>query len=946
MNIDLINASEKSNVINRTKYSSQPSENARIADQLAGYSLDITGKVTENAAYGKENLLSADDIADKAGLVDVSTQRNYMAVMSNSMSDEDFSELLKDGCNPTHTEISESVTNLDKIKAKMAENGNVIDGFNDNLSQADLENALGTVMAGSAIENILAQNDLPATKENVEGVKEALDIAGKILPLSDEASVYMLDNKMEPTISNIYIAEYSSKTNMFSPQDKVIISDGKAYATAKETEAVWDNISSQAAKIIEDAGLKNNPENLENAKWLVENQIPLTGENLKSYIDIKEVVIPQSDENLFKAICVAMEEGKDPKEANLLKTESVYDKAVQLINDFAKADSGDDITKRRQLEEVRLAMSVEANITLLRKGISIDTNNLEGLVEKLKAAEAEFYKPVLGNVSGETDEDTLMNRVDLYKKTTAVVEFVKTAPVQAVGDLIETKAEFNLTNLNNTAVVLSQDYEKAGKSYESLMTAPRSDMGDSITKAFRNVDDILSDLGIALSDDNRKAVRIMGYSQIQITKEAVEQVRIAANTVSNVIEMMTPAKTLQMIREGHNPLTENLYELEKSLKNEGIDESSEKYSEFLVKLERRGEITDEEKSAYIGIYRLFDKIEKKDSRVIGKVLSSGEDLTLKNLLTAYRSGKFGNIDVNINDEFGTLENLVSKGESITEQIERGFFEIQKEETPKEYVEDKLSMINEAASMDQGEKILKELEIPVNVENILAASDFAGIRRKPFEKITSEKDNENKTELNKLRKKSDDIIESFTDRESALEAYEDFVKTVTETSEKGMINSDSYTDIKEWSRLHKQINIAGEMAKRDEYVIPVQTDDGYFSIRLKLNQKSDQEGKVEASFETERYGRVNAMFSMNGKEVSGIVSSQYNGGLQILQNKEEAIKEALRKADFEVGNISFVKTNGKADISIPSGSEVTNTSLFAAARAFLNAVSKGVTIDEN
>ena len=32
--------------------------------------------------------------------------------------------------------------------------------------------------------------------------------------------------------------------------------------------------------------------------------------------------------------------------------------------------------------------------------------------------------------------------------------------------------------------------EKAGVQYETLMTAPRTDMGDSIQKAFRNVDDI------------------------------------------------------------------------------------------------------------------------------------------------------------------------------------------------------------------------------------------------------------------------------------------------------------------------------------------------------------------------------------------------------------------------------------------------------------------------
>ncbi len=42
-----------------------------------------------------------------------------------------------------------------------------------------------------------------------------------------------------------------------------------------------------------------------------------------------------------------------------------------------------------------------------------------------------------------------------------------------------------------------------------MMTAPRKDMGDSIQKAFRNVDDILEDLGLETNDSNRRAVRIL-----------------------------------------------------------------------------------------------------------------------------------------------------------------------------------------------------------------------------------------------------------------------------------------------------------------------------------------------------------------------------------------------------------------------------------------------------
>ena len=43
-------------------------------------------------------------------------------------------------------------------------------------------------------------------------------------------------------------------------------------------------------------------------------------------------------------------------------------------------EADEDVYKRQQLEEVRLAMSAEANYALLKKGISIDTEPLVKLV--------------------------------------------------------------------------------------------------------------------------------------------------------------------------------------------------------------------------------------------------------------------------------------------------------------------------------------------------------------------------------------------------------------------------------------------------------------------------------------------------------------------------------------------------------------------------------------
>ena len=92
---------------------------ARIADKVGGYTLDISGTVTDNAAYGMGELKSADDVMQDAGQKDIALQRKYMAVMSNSMSAKDYEKLQEEGISAVDTDIETHVTNLDKIKANL-----------------------------------------------------------------------------------------------------------------------------------------------------------------------------------------------------------------------------------------------------------------------------------------------------------------------------------------------------------------------------------------------------------------------------------------------------------------------------------------------------------------------------------------------------------------------------------------------------------------------------------------------------------------------------------------------------------------------------------------------------------------------------------------------------------------------------------------------------------
>ena len=927
---------------------------SRTMTEKTGYSLDITGKVKENAAYGKEDLKSAEDIAQMAGMTNVSVQSDYMAVMSNSMSDEDFAKLMEDGANPTQIPAGEAVTNLDRIKIRMAEAGCTIAGYNDDLSEDDIKAVLGnTINAGKILSDMLTDADLPATSENIAGIKETVMMAQNLKPLSEEAKAYMVSEELSPTVENLYKAEYSAASKGFASQG-VHYEGAATYAGSDLTMSKWDDLKDQALEVIKEAGLPDEEAALSDAKTLAAFELPITKETLTAYEGIKDIELPAEPRDLLAAVTVAVEEGKMPKEADLTNTKSLYTKAAELVEMFKNMEEPADLTRRRQLEEVRLAMTTEANLTLLRKGINIETEPLEQLVEQLKEAEREFYAPLLtgedgpGNTetkaSPETEKD-LDDKIDIFKRTQTAVETIPFLPARAVAEKAGSD-DFSLGSIEREGTALRSAYEKAGETYEALMTAPRADMGDSIRKAFRNVDDILTDLDMELNDSNRKAVRTLGYAGMMISRESVDEIRTATTSVERVVSLMTPARTLAMIREGRNPLSENIFELEKSLSEEPFEESSEKYSRFLFRLERSGNITQDEKQAFIGMYRLFNTIEKHDGKVIGNVLNSGEELTLDNMLKASRSNRHMNGEYIIDDDFGFLEELNEKGDSITSQLDRVFAQMINPVPDKDYVAEKQRDVRAAAKTSkEAEEILAIAEQPVTVENILAVTALTGGLGKGYKKLfsggrSSEDDDKDRKKEALSEEDALKLADSLTDRESTQAAYERFLDRASAVARSDADLAQSYEDVRTFSMLYKQIGFASALSRNESYEIPVKLDEGWTSIHLTIVHSGEDSSKVRASFESKAFGRVDASFALKRSGVDGFIVSDSRAGVDNLKGIDDKIKEGFSKEHIETANLSYVFANNpvrEGYLNVSDDTKASDNTLYKIAKAFIGAV---------
>ena len=891
---------------------------------------------SEPSTYSVEGLKSFDEIKAKASMKNVSLENNAFAVMATSMSADDVAKMADDGFSPLEMTDKETVTVLDKIKATLVKSGVDIKGFTDDLSKEQIEQIAGSSAYANAIEAALKETALPATIENVTEISEALNVSGELTIPSDDAKKYMINNCPEPTVNNFYIANHSSSADTSANRASYYM-DETGYVGKNPTDADIESLSPQIEKIISDAGLSVNEQTINEAKWLINKDIPLTKENLTNLENLESVSFPLDTETVALSAASALAEGKNAKDGLLSDPESIHIKAAKFVESL----NFDDVAKRRILEETRLILTLEASVSLLKKGINLDTKDLEKLVDDLKQAEKESYAPFLMD-NDEVDikkyDDELTLKLDVFKQTVIAIEHVKTAPLSVVGDVAFSEKTPTLNEVAELSNKAKSEFSKAERSYETMMTMPRYDMGDSIKKAFRNVDDILEDLEIEATRLNEKAVRILGYSGMEITEANIEKAVKAEVAVENVITHMTPARTLKMIRDGFNPLDTDIYELSNELLSEDEDTGNTKYTEFLYKLEKSSEITESEKSAFIGLYRLFRKIEKSDGKLVGDVIKADEKLTLSNIISASRSDRQVGTDIKIDDSFGALEKLITHGESITDQILQGF---KTKELNKQYAKEEADEIRNIITKEEAiVRALENADSPKSPINMAAANMLLNSRGTIFKGLLKGLDEEEKDVFDK---EISELADSFDDEDSVKNAINSFTEKTQEIIKNKAQIADKYIDVKSLKLLNKQLSIINKMADSRTYEVPVIINGSYTSINLKIVNDTENAGKVKAYFETEETGKVSAEFDLRDGKVSGIITTENSFFEGVIKEREDSFKEEFKGAGVEISSMYYVNKRGisvkgnytdENDVSTPATKQ-----LYSVAKAIIKAVQK-------
>ncbi len=972
------------------------------ANRSGIFALDISGTVMDNTAY-KGQGKTAKEVMQDAGQIDLAVQKNYMTVMSNSMSAEDFNRMVKDGYHIGDMDAEEVVTIVDKIKAELIKGGTQVSGYTDSIDEETLESITGSEAFARQLCDRFAQYDIPVTEENVKDAKEAYDKAAELKELTEGAVKYMVENHMEPTIDNLYLAGYSSTTDG-DRQGRGYYADGPGYYAKKAEGFDWQNLQPQMEKVLEEAGLEVNEETLDDAKWLIEKGIPLTPEAAARLSILDELKLPQDEERILSSIAAAIADGKSAGEANLSDGRSSLEKAAEYIERFnsvteeavdrtvaagkeltlanlekareeildpgtedrsgaAEAiydvadilDNTENVKARRQLEEIRLMMTIEANRKLIESGYSIDTTELEDLVEALKQLEERQRQIMYGG----QDAEISTQKADLYAEVNAKISEIPQMPIDVAGRFKVSDEDFTLNQVHARGSIIKSNYDNAKEQYESWMT-PRNDMGDSIKKAFRNIDEILEDMNLELSEENRRAVRILSYNKMELSYENIEIVRETDSELHRTINKMTPAAVLQTIRDGKNPLEMTIPELNDYLdsQQDKQEEESEKYSRFLYKLDKNKEISENERTAYIGIYRLFRQFEKNDDAAIGAIVNTGAEFSFKNLLNFVRSQKKTGREYLIDETFAGVD-AIERGMSITDQIESGFPRFyrnvaanaademagQEEAVQEEYQQEQLQDLRQSCEVE--DCVIEELlhnRQPITANNLMAADmlmNKTGFLYRKLDELTKPADK------SKVKEAVTHLTDSFTDKESAQEAYNELQSEFKDILEEAQYDEGiNYIDLKAIQSCQKQLALAGNLAQEENYYIPLEINGETTAVHLKVLHDRQSGGKVKATLDTESYGKIAAEFSVRNSKISGYIACATAEGVDAVQSRSVDLQEsfnnnvgALSENRMELEKIGVIYSsdldlNSFAAEEVQDVSPVNTADLYQVAKAFI------------
>lgn len=821
----------------------------------------------------------------------------------------------------------------------------------EGVSLSDLSNMLNTLRGrakrertAELMEKVIKQPiKQPEPPKASDGVG-AGDSGEKQLVITENELGYLLKNGLSFNSDNLYKAHFSG------------------FKLEKNMEQeLKEQLMPQLTRVVEQAGFLADAEALGKAEELFASGIPVTTDNVRRFMEYSELVgmdimeadmayeprtLEEAADRVYDMtidldsaavyemsmkkldVTLAAVRGYGENRGEYVPNEAYVhytDEELAVLENITEAERNA-IVNMRRVEELRLSMTYEASYRLVKSDINIDTRELSQVVARLRELEQQLLQPL------EADERSL------YKESAEKLAAVSKAPVGIIAapffgrsfsvDGLYTFAQERITQQTDTDFFVQREdsafYEQVRRSYAAAETAPRQDMGDSIQKAFGNISEVLERLGIADDYETERAVKILAYNRIDVTGENIYRIMDYDRQVNQLFDRLYPEAVVGLIKDGINPMDMDISELNVILQdknyNEGVTQA-DNFAQYLRDIERQGEITDEERESYVGLYRLMDKLNKSGDREAGYLFANGSRLTVRNLISAMRSRRARGIDVNIDDDFGMLDELHVEGKRIDEQIESAwsaeYNEASKDESTLLFMEEhdiKQSVINiEAAHV----MVNNPSGIYGMMYEVLAKLGY--VRSAADEMVDEETENITDSLLGEdipVELEPEGLMEAFTDSDSMADKYQQLQRVMLDlmysAGEAGRIGSEDAGRIK---LISAGFNIMRSMARDEHYTLPYRTESGISVINLTVVRGEEKQGSILIDFDARAGYHVRAelypMALQDGRTaLAGMIYSDTQEGNYSLMGQEEYISELLPELDLS--KVTFGRQAASAD----------------------------------
>lgn len=954
-----------------------------------------------------------------------------------------------------------------------------IEGIVNSMREASHKEEMANIFAQTKIEKgDVSSLVFTSTGPKIAGTDVNLNVENKDI-------LYLLKNRQPLTQETLYKAHYSGQQDATGTGQTWKEQSGseqpgqtwKESTNANPVGQAWEElpetIQMQCRHIIQQAGIPVDDKSMGGASLMLANDIPVTTDSMRAYMALQAqngksiTALPTMDQieetqadaigEMAGKLCedvasltendvvLAIRENRPLTIAAMLAARQNMIGAEGTAHETTDAslsqsasgrllqtpDSENPMTQqslreiaaRRQLEEIRLTMTQNAAVRMLKQDINIDTRDLAQVVAKLRNVETQMTKELFARNGVAASEEN----VALYKEVQSDLQTIGTAPAAKLGLLVREDTQLpggfasgqmaggygslRMISVHGLAELVSTDATVAGgesiaidtmvtgsesvaadatvtetirrpadfaameREYEALGTSPRADMGDSIHKAFANVDAILQDMHLPTDAEHTRAVRILGYNSIAITEENLQQVIQYDREVNDLLTACRPNIVLSMIRDGINPLDLSVEELNQTLRDRnyqpGVKETDD-FAAFLRDVEQRGEISKDERSGYIGIYRVVKKLEKSGDREAGYLFANGSRLTVRNLITAIRSRKAAGIDVSVDEAFGMQDTLDVRGSRMDAQIEAAF-----RSSPDVVEKNPWQEIAEGTALDEAEAFLQAQKITESAQNIQAAdiilhggytpetadiySLFAQVMKNMHvEDHTTEDAIDEETgamakslegEEIPLPFEPDNLLEQLGRGEDLSLTYADLQQQLVEQMYTQAETGRTEMDFQNLKLVQAGFRILGTMAKQQRYQLPVSTESGTRLVNLTLQAGMDGKGTIDIKLPSKRFGVMTAMVYVDAEGQWNVtIHADATDGNPALQSQSGMLVAMLTDSPYAGARISIGQSrqtdagnvngqNRKMDAGRAQGQNVETRKLCEAAVFFVKVMTK-------